>query len=141
MIVKTYAGDGRVRVTFSMPAAIWADTIHVVGDFNRWSHTANPLQLTESGWLATVELTAGKSFQYRFLVNGEEWHNDWHTDRYEPNDLGGDNSVVDTRSFGVDFAEHARYQPVRPLSVPNKPAAPAYRVSLHSGLHLVAEAS
>lgn len=145
MIAKTYAGNGRVRVTFSVPAAIWADTIHVVGDFNRWSRTANPLLLTESGWTATLELAAGQAFHYRYLVNGEEWHNDWHTDRYEPNEFGGDDSVVDTRSFALDFNEHPvsepLCEPVRPLSIKNKPAVPAYRLSLHSGLHLVAEAS
>jgi hypothetical protein len=28
------------------------------------------------------------------LINGSEWYNDWRADRYEPNELGGDNSVV-----------------------------------------------
>lgn len=94
MITKVPAGPGKVRVTFSMPAAIWADTIHLVGDFNNWSNTATPLRLSESGWTVTLELEAGRSYQYRYLINSAEWHNDWHADRYEPNEFGGDNSVV-----------------------------------------------
>lgn len=99
MITKLPGRDGMVRVTFAMPSAIWADTIHVVGDFNSWDEQATPLRQTDSGWMATVELEAGRSYQYRYLLNGEEWHNDWNADRYVPNTFGGDNSVVLTPTF------------------------------------------
>ena len=36
----------------------------------------------------------GREYTYRYLVNGEEWHNDWAADRYVPNEFGTDNSVV-----------------------------------------------
>lgn len=96
MITKLPGRDGTVRVTFAMPSTTWADTIHVVGDFNGWDEQATPLRQTDSGWMATVELEAGRSYQYRYLLNGEEWHNDWNADRYVPNAFGGDNSVVIT---------------------------------------------
>lgn len=99
MVTKVYGGPGRVRVTFSMPAAIWADTIHLVGEFNNWNTRATPLRLSDNGWLVTLELEAGQAYQYRYLVNGTEWHNDWNADRYEPNEFGGDNSVVVTPLF------------------------------------------
>ena len=102
MITKRPAGPNKVRVTFSMPSAIWADSIYLVGDFNNWSKTATPLALDDSGWHITLELEANRSYQYRYLVNNDEWHNDWHADRYEPNEYGGDNSVVNTGSFELD---------------------------------------
>lgn len=101
MIVKAPGRTGRVLVTFSMPAAIWADTIHLVGDFNQWNQRTTPLRLTEAGWCVTLELDAGCAYHYRYLVNGSEWHNDWQADRYEPNEFGGDNSVVLTELPGL----------------------------------------
>jgi len=44
----------------------------------------------------TLELEKGREFQFRYLVNGTEWHNDWHADRYVPNPFSGDNSVFTT---------------------------------------------
>lgn len=96
MIVKEPGSVNKVRVTFSMPAGIWADTIHLVGDFNGWNKTATPLRLGEHSWCVSLELEAGRCYQYRYLVNGTDWYNDWRADRYEPNELGGDNSVVVT---------------------------------------------
>lgn len=101
MITKRPGPGGKVRVTFAMPASIWADSIHVVGDFNSWDERATPLRLTDGGWMVTLELPAGQAYQYRFLLDGSEWHNDWTADGYEPNAYGGDNSVVRTPDFGA----------------------------------------
>ncbi len=105
MITKRPGPGGTVRVTFALPATIWADMIHVVGDFNGWDERATPMRLTESGWMVTVELEPGRDYQYRYLIDGSEWHNDWHADRYEPNAYGGDNSVVSTPTFDVPAPE------------------------------------
>ena len=105
MITKRSCRSGKVRVTFAMPAAIWADSIHVVGDFNGWDERATPLRQSESGWMVTVELDAGRAYQYRYLLNGSEWHNDWQADAYAPNQYGGDNSVVITPTFSADAPE------------------------------------
>lgn len=94
MIEKEAGHTGKVRVTFFMPAGIWADSIYLVGDFNGWNETATPLKLSENGWGVSLELNNGEAYQYRYLVNGTDWYNDWRADRYEPNSLGGDNSVV-----------------------------------------------
>lgn len=108
MISKARGSRGKIRVTFSMPAAIWADTIHLVGDFNDWSSTATPLRLSDDCWSVSLELPAGRSYQYRYLINGTEWYNDWQADRYEPNEHGGDNSVVVLPSLS-EFAEEPLY--------------------------------
>jgi 1,4-alpha-glucan branching enzyme len=99
MITKRPGRAGKVLVTFSMPASIWADIIYLVGDFNGWDERATLLRHTDAGWLATLELEPGQSYQYRYLVDGSQWHNDWHADGYAPNGHGGDNSVVTTPCF------------------------------------------
>jgi 1,4-alpha-glucan branching enzyme len=99
MITKMPGQPGKVRVTFALPSAIWADMIFLVGDFNNWDERATPLRQTEAGWMVTLDLDVAKSFQYRYLYNGDEWHNDWNADGYEPNAFGGDNSVVITPNF------------------------------------------
>ncbi|NJL34832.1 MAG: glycoside hydrolase family 13 [Chloroflexaceae bacterium] len=96
MITKQLLRSGKIRVTFSMPVGIWADSIHLVGDFNNWDKAATPLRHSEQGWSVCVELEPGCSYQYRYLINGSDWCNDWRADRYMPNELGGDNSVVIT---------------------------------------------
>ncbi len=92
------AKTGFVRVTFILPPAIWAETVHLVGEFNNWNPTAQPLiwDRQEEAWTITLELPAGRQYQFRYLVNGTEWHNDWQADKYAPNPFGGDNSVVTT---------------------------------------------
>lgn len=104
MITKRPGRGGKVRVTFALPAAIWADTIYVVGDFNNWDQRATPMRLSDAGWMATLELEAGCVFQYRYLLNDNEWHNDWNADGYEPNQHGGDNSLVATPAFADERA-------------------------------------
>lgn len=99
MVTKRASRTGKVLVTFAMPATIWADSVNVVGDFNGWSEHATPLRHTDAGWLTTLELEPGRSYQYLYLVNGREWHNDWQADSYAPNRFGGDSSVVTTPCF------------------------------------------
>ncbi len=96
MISKQCLHGGSVRVTFTMPVGTWADSIHLVGDFNDWNPSATPLQLREDSWSVTLDLEPNRTYQYRYLINGTEWCNDWRADSYMPNELGGDNSVVTT---------------------------------------------
>jgi 1,4-alpha-glucan branching enzyme len=116
MITKLPCGSGKVKVTFALPAALWADTIYVVGDFNGWDERATPLRQTESGWMVSIELEAGRVYQYRYLVNGNEWHNDWQADGYEPNEYGGDNSVVVTPAF--EYHLHKASERIVPFTRP-----------------------
>ncbi|MGL4648457.1 MAG: isoamylase early set domain-containing protein [Caldilineaceae bacterium] len=89
-------GCDLVRVTFELPSCIWADRIHVVGDFNEWSRTTTPMKQGRDGvWRATVELTPSRRFQFRYLIDGQ-WQTDWHADGSVNNAFGSDNSVVDT---------------------------------------------
>ncbi len=84
-------------MTFYTPAAIEAETIHLVGDFNDWDEQATPMEALRDGrFKVTLDLEAGHEYQFRYLVNATEWHNDWEADKYVPNPFIGDNSVVMT---------------------------------------------
>ena len=86
------------KVTFSLPESVKAETAFLVGDFNNWDEKATPMnkQKKTAQFSVTLELDKGREFQFRYLVNGSEWHNDWHADKYVPNPFSGDNSVVAT---------------------------------------------
>jgi 1,4-alpha-glucan branching enzyme len=87
--------NGTVIVTFDLPAAVEAEEIALCGDFNNWSTTANQLKRVKSGvWRVSVPLQAGRSYRYRFLLDGTHWENDWSADGYVQNSYGTDDSVV-----------------------------------------------
>ena len=59
----------RHHVTFFCHAP-GAERVCLVGDFNEWQSTANPMQrMPDGNWLASLELTHGHH-QYLFLVDG-----------------------------------------------------------------------
>ena len=59
------------KVTFYVPrdASMGASTVNIVGDFNNWSVTGNPMQkLKTGGFTLTLELGAGQEYQFRYLM-------------------------------------------------------------------------
>jgi 1,4-alpha-glucan branching enzyme len=85
------------KVTFYTPSEIHAEVIYLVGDFNNWDEKQMPMQKLKDGrFKLTLELDKGRDYQFRYLVNGTDWHNDWEADKYVPNPFSGDNSVVTT---------------------------------------------
>ena len=86
---------GTVDVTFTLPADIRADSVALCGDFNDWSAGAIMLeQVSDGSWQVTVALEPGRSYRYRYLLDGERWENSWQADRYLPNAYGSTDSVV-----------------------------------------------
>jgi hypothetical protein len=103
MLKKRYIKSRNVwKVTFELPEAelpegIEAESVHLVGEFNDWDTTATPMTRRKGGlFRVMLELEPGREYQFRYLVNGEHWCNDWHADAYVPGDLGEDNCVVVT---------------------------------------------
>lgn len=95
-----------IKVVFVVPQAELPEgmevaTIHVVGEFNDWDETAVPLNYhkKEQAYRAVVELEPDRTYQFRYLINGDYWCNDWSADEYTPNSLGEDNCVVITPSI------------------------------------------
>lgn len=98
MLKKQYLTSKPIcKVTFYTPAEIDAETVFLVGDFNGWDESATEMQKLKDGrFKVTLNLKPDENYQFRYLVNGTEWHNDWEADRYAPNPFSGDNSVVST---------------------------------------------
>lgn len=97
MIRKTAVKKGKlVKVTFYTHKVKQAETAFLVGDFNDWSDTADPMELLKDGrFKLTLELDAGREYHFRYLIDGQ-WHNEWEADKYVSNPFSGDNSVVIT---------------------------------------------
>lgn len=99
MIYKEPLADGEnMRVTFELPSSLWAERVNLVGDFNDWDTTRDELRQSRNNgnWRITVVLPVGREYQFRYLVNGRDWQNEWHADRYVQNKYGTDNSVITT---------------------------------------------
>ncbi|MCR5062196.1 MAG: isoamylase early set domain-containing protein [Treponema sp.] len=92
-------GICKVTFTVSKEAAGNAKTVNIAGDFNSWSSTDTPLKQAKDGsFSVTLELPIDKEFQFRYLLDGYRWENDWKADKYIPAPFSNaDNSVVVTR--------------------------------------------
>ncbi len=86
------------KVTFNLPQAAAPDakTVSVVGEFNNWSPDATPMRRRkDNGFSVSLELEKGRSYRFRYIIDGSKYENDWAADRYQPNPYGGEDSVVD----------------------------------------------
>ena len=48
----------------------------------------------DGSWQATVALGPGRTYRYRYLLDGQRWENAWLADGYVPNPYGSDDSLV-----------------------------------------------
>ena len=69
-------------------------TVHLAGDFNGWSTTADPLQVGEDGlWTIHKKLEPGV-YAYKFVVDGSTWKQDEANPESVDDGFGGKNSVI-----------------------------------------------
>ncbi len=99
---KKFSKDKKkCTVTFIVQpkAAGNAKIINIAGDFNSWSSTATPLEKKKDGSFSVdIELDADREYQFRYLLDGSKWENDWNADKYIPAPYSNaDNSVVVTK--------------------------------------------
>ena len=96
MIEKAYTKTGRsCRVTFVLPANAGAVSASLVGDFNGWNLTAQPMKRRKDGsFTTTISLKPGREYRFRYVLDGHRWENDEAADGYVPNEHGSDDSVV-----------------------------------------------
>jgi hypothetical protein len=73
MIIQLPTVGTSVAALFRLPTSIWADTVHLVGDFNGWSMRATPMFRGEQYWEVTLSLTAGNTYAYAYLLDGIDW--------------------------------------------------------------------
>lgn len=96
--------DGAVVATFRLPITAAAERVCVVGEFNNWSTTSNPMDRDGEAFIARIPLEPGRRYRFRYLLDGERWENDWAADAYVPNEFGGNDSVIDLTNDGRDGA-------------------------------------
>ena len=87
------------KVTFTLSADVVANAkeIALLGEFNDWTlDTAAKLKKQKDGsYKTSVELEAGKEYQFRYLFDGATWANDSTADRFVPSGVSSEeNSVV-----------------------------------------------
>lgn len=97
MLTKKYSKDKKTcKVTFSLPDETNATSVLLHGDFTDWER--NPIKMRhykDGNFKASVTLEAGKSYRYRYQLDGERWENDWKADTYAPNEFDSEDSVVE----------------------------------------------
>ena len=75
-------------IVFTLPAeaVTGASKVVLLGDFNNWNEEKGvTLEKQEHGsFKAVVPLEAGKTYQYRFLLNDGRWVNEYHAQNYVP---------------------------------------------------------
>lgn len=104
MVTQKYVKSRKVyKLTFvvpspQLPEGVEVESLALLGSFNGWDEWANLMEPNKKGDYRTiVEVKSPGEYQYRYLLNGTIWLNDWDADRYETNVHGSDNSVVNVR--------------------------------------------
>ncbi len=86
------------KVKFIAPSQLvnGAKNVALAGDFNDWNAKGTKLRKQKSGMYATtLDLQTGQEYQYRFVIDGERWENDYKADKYVPSNVCyEENSVV-----------------------------------------------
>ncbi len=105
-----YFGDTPVlyevplRFVFDPRSAFYAgpaqiSQVTLAGDFNGWNMSSHPLEETASGpWFIDHVLEEGY-YEYKFVVNGENWT--WDPDNPETNPEDNNNSIVNVVAGGI----------------------------------------
>lgn len=86
------------KVTFRVTkeAAQNGKKISLLGDFNDWKTKGAEMQTLKDGsFKKTIELEKDREYQYRYLIDGKIWENDWEADKYVNSEFPTiENSVV-----------------------------------------------
>ena len=72
------------KVTFrlSKKMAGNAHKVAIAGDFNEWQSAQTPMKALKSGdFTASLQLTKGREYQYRFVLDDREWITDESADK------------------------------------------------------------
>lgn len=99
MIKKQFLKSKAVcKVTFSLAAEAAADAekVELVGEFSQWTESPIEMKKLKNGsFRTTVDLESGRAYEFRYVIDGKKWENDWEADTYVPNQMTfEENSVV-----------------------------------------------
>jgi 1,4-alpha-glucan branching enzyme len=89
---KETEGASEVDFEFEDEDAV---SVSLVGSFNDWSKSANPMKKEDGIWKCTLNLLPGK-YEYQFVVNDTDWKADPKSDTVK-NKYEGVNSVIEIK--------------------------------------------
>lgn len=85
----------RVGFKFDGDEAQAASSVCLAGDFNDWNIKATPMNKNKNCFECSLELSTGQEYRFRYVVDGETWHNEPEADGYEYSGIGDSmNSVI-----------------------------------------------
>lgn len=74
------------KVTFILPE-YYAEGIrkaHLVGEFNNWNTQDLRMKKIHGKFTRSVKLQANQKYQFRYLIDGDKWKNEWDADALSP---------------------------------------------------------
>jgi hypothetical protein len=100
MIYKTPSPIvGHTRITFELPASLWAHRVCVVGDFNHWEPGHTPLRQARDGrWRVVLDLPVSQQYHFHYQVDGA-WHTDSQADGLSADGAGLPTSLINTTAL------------------------------------------
>ncbi|QBY03644.1 1,4-alpha-glucan branching protein [Thalassotalea sp. HSM 43] len=92
---KFFKTKDEAEITFDF-AREDVTSVELYADFNDWQPIAMKFVKSSNSFKTKVRLPKDSEYQFRYLLNGQEWENDYKADCYLANDFGSDNSIVST---------------------------------------------
>ena len=94
---KPVRGKDLTVVTFRSKAPKSTRSLQLLGEFNDWRSDRHPMKRRKDGtWSVTVRLPKDEQFQFRYLIDGEQWLTDEQSDGLALNELGDPNALIMT---------------------------------------------
>jgi 1,4-alpha-glucan branching enzyme len=97
-ITKRYSANKQFcKVTFVLPEyyAEGAKKVYLVGEFNEWKTSDLRMKKVRGKFVRSIRLEANHKYQFRYLIDGEKWKNEWEADALAPVNSGNwYNSVI-----------------------------------------------
>ncbi|MDX1476724.1 MAG: isoamylase early set domain-containing protein [Saprospiraceae bacterium] len=88
------------KVTFNLPKdeVAGGKQVALVGEFNNWKpKKADHMRKLKNGtFTKTIDLEVGKSYQFRYLIDGETWVNDPAADAYVSSGVSHEENCIVT---------------------------------------------
>ncbi len=94
MVLKTYyKTKSYCKVKFSFKVEN-AETIEILGLNSDWQNSIIMSKKKNGSFSADVTLPKDSKHEFKYLVNEKEWINEPEADLQQPNEFGGNNSVI-----------------------------------------------
>lgn len=87
------------EVAFELSPAGGVERVSLVCEANGWE----PIEMKrnrQGRFRTRLRLPRERQYQFRYLIDRQEWVNDEAADAYLPNSFGGENGILDTTPSG-----------------------------------------